>query len=189
MNKINKIALLIISFLLPFTPVQADITSDLANDLSFEKVIENGLKSGLPMNIVLVKIFSATQEDQRIAIVSAAISLSPFDAPLIVRAAIRAGVDAEEVVTEAVALAPLDRTAITQAAIAAGADVMDVTLASAAGIARSGVTLSSSGPLGSFTPTPPTFEGGVVPQITPPRATGGGARPPVTPPGVGISPS
>ena len=176
-------------FALPVFSVQADIASNLASDMPLEKVIKNGLKEGLPMSVVLIKVFSWTPEDQRISIVSAAISISPLDASLIVRTAIRAGVDPEEVVTEAVAQAPLERKAITQAAIASGADVVDVTLASAAGVARSGVKLASGGALGSIELAPPPFKGGVAPPIIPPRANGGGSRAPITPPGVGVSPS
>ena len=195
MNKINKIAFLIFGLILPLASVQvmqpahADIQSDLASNLSFEKVIGNGLKSGLPMSVILVKVFSSTPEDQRILIVTAAITLAPLDVPLIVRTAIRAGVDAEDVVTEAVALAPLEQKAIAQAAIASGADVMDVTLASAAGISRSGVTLAAGGALGSFaTPASvPAFKAGTVPPIKLQRVNGGGARPPVSTPGTGDS--
>jgi len=175
--------------MLPLSSVQADIKSDLARGLSFEEVIKNGLKSGLPMSVVLVKIFSSTPEDQRISIVSAAINVSPLDVALVVRTAIRAGVDAEEVVTEAVALAPLEKKTIVQVAIENGADVADVTLASAAGTARSGVTLSDGGALGAFVAKPPVLKGGTVAPITPPKSNGGGARPPVVPPKVGISPS
>jgi len=189
MHKINKITLLLFGLVLPVAAVQADINTDLRSDLPFEVVIQNGLKAGLPMSVVLVKIFSSTPKDKRISIVSAAIFLAPSKAALIVRTAIRAGVDAEAVVTEAVALAPLEKTAITQAAIATGADVMDVTLASAAGLARSGVTLASPGALGAFVTAPAALKVGDVPPITPPAANGGGARPPVSPPGTGVSPS
>lgn len=186
MSKINKILILLLSFMLPAFGAKADVATDLASNLPLETVIKNGLRAGLPMSVVLVKVFSWTPENQRLAIVSAAISVSALDAPLVVRTAIRAGVDPEEVVTEAVALAPLERKAITQAAIASGADVVDVTLASAAGIRRSGINLSNSGALGAIPSAPPVFDGGFVAPITPVRVDRGG---PVAPPSVGISPS
>ena len=191
MNKINKIAVLLFGLILPFSLVpvaHADVASDLANKLSFERVIKNGLNSGLPMSVVLVKIFSSVPEEQWISIVSAAILVSPTEAPLVVRVAIRAGADAEEVVTEAVALAPLDKKAISQSAIASGADVMDVTLASAAGLARSGVTLAKGGALGSLPVTPPVVKGGVVAPPAIPRVNGGRGVP-IVPPVTGISQS
>ena len=189
MNKINRLVLAFLLFL-PFSHVQADIDSDLASDIPFEIVIKNGLQAGLPMSVVLVKIFSSTPKSQHLSIVSAAIFISPSDAPLVVRTAIRAGADPEEVVTEAVALAPLERKEISKAAIAAGADPMDVTLATAAGLARSGMTLSKGGALGTLPPPSagPVLEAGIVPPINIPRINGGGS-PPVTPPNTGVSQS
>jgi len=188
MNKINKIVVFVFGLILPVVTMQtaqADIASDMASDVPFERVIKNALKARLPMSVVLVKMFSSTPEQQRILIVTAAISAYPLDVALVVRTAIRAGVDAEEVVAEAVALTPLDQKVITRAAIASGADVVDVTLASAAGMARSGVTLAGrGGAIGAF--GVPPVEAGFVPPITAPRINGGG---PVTPPVTGVSPS
>jgi len=173
MNIINRLAVSFLLSLLLVATVKADVESDMTSKLPFETVIKNGLTSHLPMGVILVKIFSMTPKDQGIAVVSAAVNLSPNDVATIVKVAIRAGLDPEEVVTEAVALAPLDRKIISQAAIASGADAMDVTLASAAGVARSGVTLASTGALGALPVSVPAFTGGNVAPITPPTRIGG----------------
>lgn len=108
-----------LSFLLPFSTVQADIASDLEAGLPAITILNNALSDGLTLVQVMQQV--------------ASIDNSLLES--IVASAIEAGLDARDVVNAAVN-AGGDRLAMEQVAILAGADPADVTESAAAGGGR-----------------------------------------------------